>query len=135
MSINPLFTRYSFIGFASYIVVTVIASILVMSYWVTGQNHAELSQTALAELASQDQFVQIASMVIGAVATFVIALLITKHSKQKRYQSALGFAICLTSYGLFSIALHPEHELYRQVLKVVMPGVLCFLAAKLVLRS
>lgn len=135
MSIKQVFTRNSFIGFIAYIVATVIASILIMSYWVAGQNHAELSQAALSELASQNSFIQISSMVIGAVASFSIAAIVAKVEKVKSHHSVLGLAIFLTCYGALSIALHPEHELYRQVLKVVMPAVLCLLAAKLFLHS
>lgn len=131
MSIKQVFTRNSFIGFIAYIVATVVASILIMSYWVAGQNHAELSQADLAQLASQDAFIQMASMVVGAVASFSIAALVAKVEKVRSNHSVLGFAIFLTCYGVLSIALHPEHELYRQVLKVVMPAVLCLFAARL----
>lgn len=133
MSIKQCFTRYSFIGFALYIVATVIASVLLMSFWVATGPNAGMSQESLAELAANNHFIQFASQIIGITVTLAVAMFVTKLDKNANYRSAIGLAVCLTVYGILSVVLHPEHEFYRQVLKVVLPVTLSFLGARLVL--
>ncbi len=127
--------RYSFIGFALYVVCTIVASALVMSFWVANQAATNISQEALATLAANDDFIQLSSQLIGIGFTLLLAMLVTKLDIKHRYTSAKGLALLLTIYGVVGIVLHPVHELYRQALKLTMPILLSLLGAWIILKT
>ncbi len=122
------------ITFVLYIVATVTMTIVLTAVWQTTLPEVPTDYAALNELAINSEFLSTGTAILGVIAGIACAFFLTLKTKTQDYKYAIGLGICFVAYGALSIFLHPEHELARQVGKLVSPIPLCMLGAWLAIK-
>lgn len=105
------------IALTSYLIMTIIASSILLQIWMK----PGLSTEALALAAETDPFIVFWSMLIGLSACIACAVIVTALSGSHGLKNAAVYGSILVAYGVISIVLHPDHELLRNIGKLVLP--------------
>ncbi len=125
-------TKLFTVAFVGYLVTTIILAAIFMSVWLSGQNTQEMTTVQLQVLAESSLIIQFWSAVIGTVTALVISMIIAHKTRQENNSAMIGFSVLLTCFSLLSIWLHPEHHITYQIIKPVMPFLVCFLGYRLI---
>lgn len=122
------------IAFVFYIVATVTMTVILTAVWQTTLSEVPTDYAALNELAINSEFLSTGTAILSVIAGILCAFVLTLKTKTQGYKYAISLGICFVIYGVLSIFLHPEHELARQLSKLVSPIPLCMLGAWLALK-
>ena len=108
-----------------------------MGIWTTNHAPSGMDIEQLTLMAETHPFVVFWSAVVGIGSALISSAMLTAKATSQSYAPALMFAGLLMMYGALSIYLHPEHSLFQQLAKIIVPVPACLFAAWIVqkLRS
>ena len=127
-------TKLFTIAFFSYLIITVILAAILISLWLPGQDIQGLNQVQLQVLAGSSSTIQFCSALIGSATALIISMVLAHKTRHINNSAIIGFTILLTCYSVLSIWLHPEHNLVYQLIKPILPAMVCFLGYCLVIK-
>ena len=134
MSFSHISLKWQFFGVITYLLLTVTGSIVMMGVWTTNYAAPGMDIEQLTLMAETHPFVVFWSAVIGIGSALITGAMLTAKATSKSYAPALMFAVLLMMYGALSNYLHPEHSLFQQVGKIIVPVPVCLFAAWIVHR-
>lgn len=129
MTSQPLNKKSVAIALLSYIVLTVILAVILMTYWQMTFDTQGMSQQQLTELAANSSFIIIGSSIIGALSAMAVSFFMSRKAQGNEYKQAIALAVLLTAYGALSIYLNPEQLIWQQIAKLVTPLPICLFGA------
>jgi MFS family permease len=105
------------IALTSYLIITIIASSILVQIWMK----PGMSPEELALAAETDSFIAFWSMLIGLSASIICAVIVTALSGSHGLKNAMVYGSILVAFGVLSILLHPDHDMLRNIGKLVLP--------------
>lgn len=113
-------------GFLGYLLFTNIVFAVVVNQWIPA---GVTVPSEIAALAESDRYLINAQIVIGLVIGFLSGMIACWSSRSKGLKNPLILGVLLTLYGFVGIYLHPDHPIWYQTLKLLLPIPLVLLGA------
>ncbi|MFY8273295.1 hypothetical protein AAEU32_04130 [Pseudoalteromonas sp. SSDWG2] len=106
--------------------VTVAGLVLVQMWLPEGVSHQQAMAMAEVDIGLQTQ-----SMFAGLIGCLLVGAMSSGWGTASGYKNTLVCGMLLTLYGVLGVYLHPQHALWAQYIKVLMPLPIVLLMASL----